>query len=339
MSDETILLMHWSAKDDAELERDEFPDARFQLCRGNQAPANGHAADAVITYSATERVAPAAPAFARCRIAIRGGVGYDNLDLAGWASRGVPVCNVPDYGTTEVADHAIALMLALARGTATYHDDLLHARPWAYAAAPLIRRLRGATFGVVGLGRIGLATARRASAFDMRVVFYDPYLPSGAELAVGYERIATLAALMAESDVVSMHAPLTEETRGLIGEAALAAAKPGLIVVNTARGPIIDLDALTDALRGGRIGGAALDVLPREPADPEHPLITAWRGGAPWVHGRLTLSPHAAFYSPTSEADQRRKSVQTALAFLREGRLRNCVNAHLLPAAQSTVRS
>ena len=184
----------------------------------------------------------------------------------------MPVCNVPDYGTTEVADHAIALMLSLRRGIATYDagpdrrsEGRLELRRGAAGRAVC----KGATFGVVGLGRIGLAAARRAAAFDMRVVFYDPYLLNGVDLATGYERVDSLAALAAISDVLSIHAPLTDETRGMIGAACFAAAKPGLVLVNTARGPIVDLDALTDALRSGKLAGAALDVLPKEPADPD----------------------------------------------------------------------
>ena len=333
MSGETILCMNWSAQDDLELERREFADVSFIVRQPGASPLDVAAmVDGVINYSATELLGADPAAFARCRVAVRAGVGFDNLDLAGWGARGVPVCNVPDYGTTEVADHAIALMLSLTRGTATYHDDLLHQRPWSYAAAPLVRRLRGAVFGVVGLGRIGLATARRAAAFGMRMVFFDPHLPSGTDLAVGFERAATLAELVSQADVLSLHTPLTDATRHLLGAEALSVAKPGLIVINTSRGPVVDLDALTVALRAGRIGGAALDVLPREPADPAHPLVAAWRAGEDWVRGRLTLSPHAAFYSPASEADLRRKSMQTALAVLREGRVQNCVNTAMLAA-------
>ena len=219
---------------------------------------------------------------------------------------------MPDYGTTEVADHAIALMLALRRGT-TIYDAAVMREPhagWDYRVAPLIARLKGATFGIVGLGRIGLATARRAAAFDMRVVFYDPYLPNGIDLAVGYERVHSLAALFAASDVVSIHAPLSDETRGMIGAEAFAAARPGMVLVNTARGPIVDLDALHDALRSGKVGGAGLDVLPKEPVDAGHPLIKAWRAREAWIDGRLVLTPHAAFYSPSSLEDLHRKSVE-----------------------------
>ena len=129
--------------------------------------------------------------------------------------RGIPVCNTPDYGTSEVADHAIGLMLALRRGIVSYHQHLV-ADPQAgfdYACAPLVRRLRGRVFGIVGLGRIGIATALRAKAFGMSVVAYDPYVSRGAEIAVGVDRVESLEELLAVSDVVSLHCPLTDETR------------------------------------------------------------------------------------------------------------------------------
>ena len=162
---------------------------------------------------------------------------------------------------------------------------------WTYKTAPLVRRLRGATFAVLGLGRIGLATARRAAAFDMKVIFHDPYLSNGTELAVGYERVRSLEEFMARADILSVHTPLTEETRGLVGARTLAHAKPELIVINTARGPIVDLDALADALREGRIAGAGLDVLPQEPADVEPPADRR-------VAGRRAVGPPAAGRHP-----------------------------------------
>ena len=212
---------------------------------------------------------------------------------------------MPDYGTTEVADHAIALMLALTRGTSSYPAAIAAdgAEGWHFSKAPLIRRHKGATFGVIGLGRIGLAAARRAAAFDMKVIFYDPHLLSGVDLSTGYERVHSLAELMARSDVASVHAPLSDETRKLLGAEAFAAAKPGLVLVNTARGPIVDLDALEAAMRRGTVAGAGLDVLPSEPGDLEHPLITAWRQGEAWIADRLIVTPHAAFYSPASMVD------------------------------------
>lgn len=333
-----ILCANWQAADEAELERQHYPDIEFFLARStNDEPARLDPAvcrdvDAVINYSPTHNVAAPPPAFPKARIAVRSGVGFDNIDTAGWGARKIPACNVPDYGTTEVADHAIALMLALTRGTSTYAGELSGngANGWHFSKAPLVRRHKGATFGIVGLGRIGLATARRAAAFDMKIVFYDPHLLSGVDLSTGYKRVHSLEELMARADVVSIHTPLSDETRKLLGEAAFAAAKPGLVLVNTARGPIVELDALEVAMRRGIVAGAGLDVLPSEPGDVDHPLLAAWRRREAWIANRLIITPHAAFYSPASMRDLRLKSIEVVHAYLAEGRLTNCVNAELL---------
>ena len=333
-----ILCVNWQASDDAELERQHFPDVEFILARSTTDtaavldPAICSEVDAVINHSPTLNIEMPPAAFPKVKIAVRSGVGFDNIDTAGWGARNIPACNVPDYGTTEVADHAIALMLALTRGTSTYSAENLRdgQAGWHFMKAPLIRRHRHAVFGIVGLGRIGLAAARRAAAFDMKVVFYDPHLLSGVDLSTGYTRVHSLAELMSVSDVVSVHAPLSDATRGLLGAEAFAAAKPGLIVVNTARGPIVDLDALEAAMRQGKVVGAGLDVLPNEPGDLEHPLMQAWRRGEDWIKDRLIITPHAAFYSPASMVDLRLKAIEVIYAYLTEGRLTNCVNAEYL---------
>jgi len=162
------------------------------------------------------------------------------------------------------------------------------------------------------------------------VVFFDPHLSSGVDLSTGYERVHSIAELMGRSDVVSVHAPLSAETRGLLGEAAFATARPGLILINTARGPIVELTALEGALRSGAVAGAALDVLQNEPGDLDHPLIDSWRAGEAWIKDRLIVTPHAAFYSPASMVDLRLKSVEVVHAFVAEGRLTNCVNREYL---------
>jgi lactate dehydrogenase-like 2-hydroxyacid dehydrogenase len=269
----------------------------------------------------------------RARLVVQAGVGFNHIDLEACARRGIAVCNTPDYGTTEVADHAIALMLTLLRGTAAYNARLL-AREAAWStselALPPVRRLRGLTFGVVGLGRIGLATALRARAFGLAIAFHDPLLPPGAELSTGFARHTTLASLLAASDIVSLHCPMTPATERLIGPDAVAAMRPGAVLINTARGGVVDLDAVHDGLRSGRIGAAGLDVLAQEPPDRTHALLAAWARQEPWLEGRLLITPHAAFYSPESLADMRRLSAQAVADFLRDGTLRSCVNLDAL---------
>ena len=333
-----IYCVNWQAADEAELERKHYPDVEFIIARSTTDvaatldPEIAKTVDAVINHSPTLNVPLPPAAFPNAKIAVRSGVGFDNIDTAGWGARNIPACNVPDYGTTEVADHAMALMLALTRGTSTYPAVIAAegTAGWHFMRAPLIRRHKNATFGIIGLGRIGLAAARRAAAFDMKVIFYDPHLLSGVDLSTGYERVHSLADLMGRSDVVSVHAPLSAETKGLLGPEAFAAAKPGLIVVNTARGPIVDISALEAAMRKGIVAGAGLDVLPNEPGDLDQPLFEAWRANEDWIKDRLIVTPHAAFYSPASMIDLRLKSIEVIHAFLTEGRLTNCVNREYL---------
>jgi lactate dehydrogenase-like 2-hydroxyacid dehydrogenase len=263
-----------------------------------------------------------------CRQIVRAGVGFDNIDLVAAAGHGIPVSNTPDYGTTDVADHAIALVLALTRGITAYNDILRKdgAAGWDFLRAPTVRRVAGLVFGVIGLGRIGTATALRAKALGMDVVFYDPYRPSGTELALGLRRVDELDELLKRADILSMHTPLTEETDRMINAERLQRMRPGSILVNTSRGGVVDTAALLKALQDGRIGGVGLDVLPIEPLTDEDPLVRAWREGDPRLENRVILTPHAAFYSASSLKDLRRKSAQVAVDYLRYGRLRNCVN-------------
>lgn len=257
--------------------------------------------------------------FPRLRAIVRMGVGYDRIDRAAAAARGILVCNVPDYGTMEVADHALALALALRRGVLLHHEAQRRAPParWEPIATPLVRRLGVQGFGIVGLGRIGTAVALRARAFGFRVLFFDPHLPNGTELALGIDRARTLDDLLRQSDVLSLHAPLTPATRGLIGARELALLPRDAVVVNTARGPILDVDALGEALRGGHVAGAGLDVLPVEPpVEPEPALLRAYRAREAWLDGRLVITPHSAFHSPQAWDDIRRKSAETMAAAL-----------------------
>jgi len=268
----------------------------------------------------------------RCRLLVTPKVGYDNINLKQWGEEGIPVCNIPDYGTQDVADHAIALMLTI-RKSINFHNERLRCDPhgnWCNSLNPFGKRLSASTFGVVGLGRIGTAAALRAKAFNMDVVFYDPYKPNGSDLALGIRRADSLEELFNQSDVVSVHTPLTDETHNLIGQSAFAAAKPGLTLVNTARGEVVDLNALYEAMQANKVTAAGLDVLPREPADPQVPLIAAFANNEAWIRDRLLLTPHTAYLTPEGMCDLRFKGGQVAARYLCEGRLENCVNQQFL---------
>lgn len=266
--------------------------------------------------------------FPKLRVVVRMGVGYDRVDRAACAARGILVANVPDYGTQEVAEFAVLLALALRRGLVLYHDTQRAEppAPWAVLPTPLIRRQEVQTFGILGLGRIGTAAALRAKTLGYRVVFFDPNQPNGWDRAVGIARARSLEELLRQSDVLSLHTPLTRATRGLIGERELRLLPPNAVVVNTARGPILDLDALERCLRDGHIAGAGLDVLPEEPPrEPLPSLLRAYRAREEWLAGRLVITPHIAFHSPEAWQDIRVKSVETMRDVLLEGRRTNVI--------------
>jgi D-3-phosphoglycerate dehydrogenase len=293
-----------------------IPDAVWREC------------DAVLVWHRMKLTADVIAKLENCRLIVRVGVGFDNVDGAACRARGIPLSNVPNYGTTEVADHALAMLLYLVRGLGSYETRMKADPVGGFVAenVPVVRRLRGLTFGAVGMGRIGTAIARRAAAFDMRVMYVDPYVPEGHELGLGLERVRTLDEVLERADIVSLHVPLNDETRNMMSAAQFRKMKRGSIFLNIARGGLVDVEALHDALREARIDAAALDVLPTEPPDPKSPLIEAWRGSAPWLAGRFVLSPHAAFYSEAGYVDMRTFSAEILLEYLSGGRLRNNVN-------------
>lgn len=293
-------------------------------------------ADGLLVWHQVALDAAAIGRLEKCRVIVRAGVGFNNIDVAAAARRGIPVCNTPDYGTAEVADHALALLLALERGLIPF-EHAMRADPaggFDYRVYEDGRRLAGRTFAVLGLGRIGTAAALRAKAFGLKVVAFDPYLPRGQEIALGVERVESLAELLSRADILSLHAPLTAETAKVIGAAALKQLKPGATIINTARGGLIDLEALHEAMKSGRVRSAGIDVFPEEPPSPPPALLRAHYAREPWIAGRLVVSPHAAWSSVESRRYARTKSAETILAFFVRGELRNCVNAAELAAAR-----
>ena len=251
----------------------------------------------------------------RTQVIVRNGVGVDNVDISTAREFGIPVCNVPDYGTEEVADHALAMALSVWRQLGPLNKSVVKGT-WDWRVGSFIRRIRGSVFGVVGCGRIGTATARRARVFGFNVIFYDPFVPSGYEKALGIGRVNTLENLLRVSDIVSLHVPLTTTTFHLLGEAEFKLMKPTSYLVNTSRGPVVEEGALVEALKSARLAGAALDVVEEEPNPPRDLLSRE----------NCIFTPHAAFYSRESLNEMREKSAGIVLDVLLGRGLRNVVN-------------
>lgn len=284
-------------------------------------------ADAIMLYHFLSLTARTLRKLERCRLIVRCGVGFDNVDWRLARELGIPVANVPDYGTEEVADSAIGMMLTLTRGIHFMNSRLQRgAGPWIYEQVKPTHRLRDRVFGIVGLGRIGTATALRAKSLGMQVVFYDPYVPDGRDKSLGVRRVETLDELLMQADVLSLHCPRSEETQHLINDDALAKMKPGGFVVNTARGGVVDAHAVLRAIEGDHLRGAALDVLETEPPDEHDPLIAAWRDPGHPAYDRLIINPHSAFYSEEGLDDMRIKGSENCRRVLSGLAPRNVIN-------------
>lgn len=284
-------------------------------------------ADAVMVYHNIAITKDTIARLKHCKLIVRCGVGFDNVDHVFARGRGIPVGNVPDYGTEEVADSAIGMALALARGINFFNNRLQRqAGPWAYMQGAPILRLRGRVFGIIGLGRIGTAAALRAKALGMDVAFYDPLKPDGYDKALGVRRVEKLDDLLKQAFILSVHCPLTPESRHIVDARALSLMQKGSFLVNTARGATVDATAIPDAIRSGTLAGAAIDVLPQEPPPEDHPLLIAWRDPADPCHDRVILNPHSAFYAEEGLLDMRVKGAQACRRALLGEPLRNVVN-------------
>ncbi|KZM78259.1 C-terminal binding protein [Cellulosimicrobium sp. I38E] len=252
----------------------------------------------------TARVLDAVAGPGGVRMVSRMGIGYDMVDVAAATERGVAVANTPTYCIEEVASHTVAMILTLDRGLVAY-DRALRAGTWA-PTAQHAARLSSTVVAVIGYGRIGSEVARSARALGYRVLVHDPFVDAAAVVADGHEAVGIDEAV-ARADVITLHAPLTASTRHLLDARTLAAAKPGVRVVNTCRGPLIDEDALADALASGHVGSAALDVYATEPLPADSRLRTL---------DNVLLTPHAAWFSPEAMQDLPVHTARNAVDFL-----------------------
>jgi D-3-phosphoglycerate dehydrogenase len=274
--------------------------------------------DAIMTNWAKvpEQVIAAAP---RCKIISRLGIGLDNIDVAAATRRGIVVTNVPDYCVIEVAEHSLALLLSLSRKVAFYHCETKSGR-YKLQDGPQLRRIEAQTLGIIGLGNIGRRLAEKALALRMRVIATGRKRKTHNELPAGVTW-CDLDDLLAGSDYVSLHVPLTLETKGLIGAAQLARFKPSAYLINTSRGGLIDHTALAAAIQTGQLAGAALDVQDPEPPDLARP---------PYNDPRVIVTPHAAFVSLESLENLRSRTARQVISCLRGETPENVVNPSVL---------
>ena len=272
-------------------------------------------ADAVITQFAPVN-ATVIERMERAKVIVRYGIGVDNVDLKAARAKGIPVCNVPDYCIDEVADHTLAFLLASTRQIVP-HSVAVHSGKWGLAT-PIseFRVLRDMTVGIIGFGRIGREVAARLKPFKCRVMIHDPVVDAEKIELAGYEP-ASLAGLLKNSDAVTLHCPSMESTRGLIGHETLAEMKHGAILINLARGDLVQTDALVSAIKTGKLAGAALDVFSPEPIPAGHPILSM---------ENVILAPHIASVSVPAVKKLRETAAQLALMAIRGEKLPNVVN-------------
>lgn len=297
---------------DLEIEQDIYREAGFEVVTGQCRTEDEVICAAEGCFGLLVQYAPiGGKVFAarpEIRIVSRIGAGIDNLNTEDAKRHGVWVANSPDYGIGEVAAHALAMALSLLRHL-PWFDREVRLGKWSAHSTGTLRRVGKMTLGILGLGRIGKRLAHVGRNCFRRVIACDPYIIDG-DFPAYVERVS-LEQLFRESDVISLHVPLTQETRGIANAALFKLMKPDSHLVNTSRGGVVNIDDLVDALNAGQITSAALDVLPVEPPSVEHPLFR---------HPRVIFTPHAAYYSDESEIELRRKAAQNLVDWARQGR-------------------
>ena len=289
-------------------------DVEIVLCKAQPAEAFMAAiedCDALMTTNAKPMNATELAGMEKCKVVARYGIGYDSIDVKAATDLGIMVTNNPSYCIDEVAEHALALMLSAWRRV-TQHAIAVKAGEWAPLGGGKIRRLKGRTLGILGFGAIGQALATRASGLGMDIVFHDPFV-NESPLA----RSVSMDELLQVSDVLSLHMPLIDSTRGIVDKAFLGKMKQNAILVNCSRGPLIKTDDLLEALNAGEIGMAALDTVDPEPIPKDHPLLDC---------PNALITPHSAWFSEESIIDLRRIAAANVAAALRGEVPTNLVN-------------
>jgi D-3-phosphoglycerate dehydrogenase len=280
-------------------------------------------ADGIIIRSGTQLTAEVLKNQPRLKVIARAGVGVDNIDVPTATRQGIVVMNTPGGNTVSTAEHTMALILALSRNVAQANDSLKAGR-WDRNKFTGTQ-LGGKTLGIVGLGRVGLAVAKRAQGFDMQVLGFDPFLSHERAAEHGIESVSPLDDLWARCDYITLHTPLSAETRNLIGPNELARMRKGVRIINCARGGLIDEPALLEALKAGKVAGAAIDVFDPEPPPADHPLVR---------HPQVLVTPHLGASTEEAQISVSIEAAQLLINFLQRGQIRFAVNMPTLDRAE-----
>ena len=264
----------------------------------------------------------------KCKAIMRIGSGYDNVDIVFAREQGIPVTNVPDYGTHEVADTTCSMILALARGLSMYnHLSKHYVSGWQENFIPELKRMGNHNLGIIGMGRIGTAVGLRMKAFNIDIAFYDPYVVEGYEKSLGVKRLSSLIDLLSFASIISINTPLNEETINMVNQDFINKMNPGSILINTARGKIVEsLSVIYEALDIGKLAGVGLDVLPVEPPSNNELLIKVWKNPDNPLSSKIIITPHTAFYSETAWNEMRFKAAKNACDILSGSEPKNVIN-------------
>lgn len=284
--------------------------------------------DAIIVYNKITLSDVTINKLQKCKIIVKAGVGYDNIDILAAGNAGIPVVNVPDYGTNDVADHTFALFLSYVKKICLYNDATQH-NLWIPGMGRETHRLYGQNFGIIGMGRIGTSVAIRAKAFGMEVAYYDPYLPDGYEKTYQITKYSNIQELVEKSNIITIHTPLNQTTEELLNYSVLKFAKHKPILINTARGRLVKFCDVCKLIEENIIEAYLADVYETEPPDKNDEFFNQVKNNS-LFHEKIIFSPHSASHTVESRKEMRTKAARSILTFFRDGQIKNCVNYNLI---------
>ena len=288
--------------------------------------------DAVIVYNKITLTQITINKLLNCKVIVKAGVGFDNIDICAAGNIGIPVINVPEYGTNDVADHTFALFLSYVKKIGFYNNALQKniVQYWKPGNGKKVHRLSELTFGIIGMGRIGTAVAMRAKAFGMNVVYYDPYLPDGYDKTYQVKEFKVLEELVSNSNVISIHVPLNRNTEKMINYSLLQNAKYKPILINTARGKVINTEDIYLSLKENIIEAYLADVFESEPPSDNTELLLQFSLEDGIFRDRIIFTPHSASHTIEARKEMREKAAISVKMFIQENKMKNCINYNIL---------